>query len=326
MFVTQHTPKVQRGAEPLYPENLPKDSYITLDDVINLIARHSVEIPEEDAKEIEEFVVALLKDERTVRIMHLLPPTGMLERIYRRWAAANQLHWELMEYGDRSPAWRNWMVTGQPARLDVGGRQRAVSMLEQIVSYNRQQLDEILSGRDDLTLGYSRPYSPIFCAEDREWWDCLGFDTKEMIEFLGTDAEVVKDARIETGKEQQCEPAVNTSTQQSERQKPSNGVAADMPSTGATSRSSSEGKASTKRSKGEEWTDTQLKEFFDYFKEHGGTATGVEYGLTRSRVYVLADKCEKKFSTESERGANGAKENDGKGTWSHANSAFAPNC
>ncbi|NKA75097.1 hypothetical protein GO284_04060 [Ralstonia solanacearum] len=315
MFVTQHAQKVHRRAEPLYPENLPRDSYITLDDVINLIARHSVEIPEEDAQQIEEFVVALLNDERTVRVMHLLPPTGMLERIYRRWAAASQLHWELMEYGDRSLAWRNWMVTGQPARLDVGGRQRAVSMLERIVSYNRQQLDEVLSGKHDLTLGYGLAHSPIFCAEDRKWLDCLGFDTKELIEFLGTDAAVVKDARVETGKERHCRPTINTSTQPSETQKSSNVVAADMPGTGT---------ASMKPSGDEEWTDTQLKAFFDFFEAHGGTAASRHYSLARSRVYVLLDKCEEMLGLESRRRKKGAK-NDGKGTWPRANSPFSSN-
>ncbi|MGM3411961.1 hypothetical protein [Ralstonia holmesii] len=314
--MTQHGQKVQRVAEPLYEDNLPKDSYITLEEVINLIARHSVEIAEEDAKQIEEYVVALLKDERAAHVMHLLPPTGMLERIYRRWAAAGQLHWELMEYGDRSPAWRNWMATGQPVRLDVGGRQRAVSMLERIVSYNRQQLDEILSGKNDLTLGCGGAHSPIFCAEDRKWLDCLGFDTKEMIDFLGTDAVVVKDARIETGEEQQCRPAVNASKQPSEMQESPNVVAADMPGTST---------ESIKRSKDERWTDTELREFFDFFEEHGVAAARVQYSLARSRVYVLVKKCEKMFGIESKRIKKEAKKNDGKGTWPSAHFPFASN-
>lgn len=312
--MTQHAQKVQRQSEPLYEANLPKNSYITLDDVINLIARHSVEVPEEDAKQIEEFVVVLLKDERTAHAMHLLPPTGMLERIYRRWAAASQLHWELMEYGDRSPAWRNWMVTGQPVRLDAGGRQRAVSLLERIVSYSRQQLDEILSGKNDLTLGYGLARSPIFCAEDRKWLDCLGFDTKEMIEFLGTDAAVVKDARIETGEEQQ--PAVNTSTQRSEIQESPSVIAAGMSGTST---------ASIKHPRDEEWTDTELKVFFEFFEAHGGTAASNEFSLARSRVYVLVNKCEKMFGIESRRRKKGAKKSDGKGTWPRANFPFSSN-
>ncbi|WP_176042310.1 hypothetical protein [Burkholderia stabilis] len=54
--MTVQEPKVQRAAELLYDKDLPKTPCITLDSVISLIAKHGVDIPEGEAKQIEDFI------------------------------------------------------------------------------------------------------------------------------------------------------------------------------------------------------------------------------------------------------------------------------
>jgi len=105
--MTVQEPKVQRAAEPLYDKDLPKTPCITLDSVISLIARHGVEIPEGEAKQIEDFVARRISSLPMARFNRGLPLTPVMESLYRRWFAASRLHWELMEHAERSPKWRN---------------------------------------------------------------------------------------------------------------------------------------------------------------------------------------------------------------------------
>jgi hypothetical protein len=182
--MTVQAPKVQRTAEPLYEENLPDKPCIALDEVISLLGRHGVDIPEEEAKQIEDFIEKQLNNSPMSRFQRGLPPTATMEHLYRSWFAGSWLHWELMEHPDRSPVWRNWSVTGQPVRLDAEGRKRAMTMLERMISYNQDRFNDFLSGREQLTQRSTTADSSVFNADDRKWLNCLGFETKEVLGFL----------------------------------------------------------------------------------------------------------------------------------------------
>lgn len=187
--MTMQEPKVQRTAEPLYDEELPKTSCITLDNVISLIAKHGVEIPESEAKQIEDFIEKRFASSPTSHLQYEPPLTPVMESLYRRWFAASRLHWELMEHAERSPKWRNWGVTGQPFRLDVEGRKRAMAMLERMIAYNQDRFNNFLSGRDQLTHRSAIVESAVFDAAERKWLSCLGFETDEILGFLRADPE-----------------------------------------------------------------------------------------------------------------------------------------
>lgn len=176
--------KVRRIAEPLYEDNLPDKLCITLDEVIGLIARHCVEIPEDEAKQIEEFIEKLLNHSAMSQFQRGLPPAAVMESLYRRWFAASHLHWELMEHANRSPVWRNWSGTGQPNRLDAEGRDRAMGMLARVISCNQDRFNDFLSGREQLTHWSTTADSAAFNAEERKWLNGLGFETKEVLDFL----------------------------------------------------------------------------------------------------------------------------------------------
>lgn len=182
--MTVQEPKVQRTAEPLYDKDLPTTPCITLDNVISLIARHGVEIPEGEAKQIEDFVARRISSLPMARFNRGLPLTPVMESLYRRWFAASRLHWELMEHAERSPKWRNWSVTGQPVRLDVKGRTRAMAMLERMIAYNQDRFNDFLSGRKSLTQQSVIDDSAAFDAADRKWLSCLGFETEEILGFF----------------------------------------------------------------------------------------------------------------------------------------------
>ncbi|KVT93181.1 hypothetical protein WK60_12045 [Burkholderia ubonensis] len=183
-------PKVQRTAEPLYDEDLPKTPCITLDNVISLIARHGVEIPEREAKQIEDFIEKRISSAPMAQFQRGLPLTPVMEFLYRRWFAASRLHWELMEHAERSPKWRNWSVTGQPVRLDAEDRKRAMTMLERMIAYNQDRFNDFLSGRESLTQRSTIGESAVFDEADRMWLSCLGFETDEILGFLRADPDV----------------------------------------------------------------------------------------------------------------------------------------
>ncbi|RDU94954.1 hypothetical protein [Trinickia dinghuensis] len=182
--MTVQAQKVRRLAEPLYEDNLPDKPCITLDEVIALIAEHGVEIPEEEALQIEHFVEKLPGNAVEPVAQGPFQPAMVMARIYRRWLAASRLHWELTEHAEHSPAWRNWSVTGQPVRLDAEGRKRAMAMLERMTSRNRDQFNDFLSGREQLTPLSLAADSVLFGVDDRVWLSGLGFETEAVLEFL----------------------------------------------------------------------------------------------------------------------------------------------
>ncbi|WP_423391966.1 hypothetical protein [Burkholderia sp. LMG 21824] len=186
--MTVQEPKVQRAAEPLYDKDLPKTPCITLDNVISLIAKHGVDIPEGEAKQIEDFIEKRFGSSPTSQLQYGLPLTLVMESLYRRWFAASRLHWELMEHAERSPKWRNWGVTGQPIRLDVEDRKRAMAMLERMIAYNQDRFNDFLSGRESLTQQSVIDDSAAFDAADRKWLSCLGFETEEILGFFRADS------------------------------------------------------------------------------------------------------------------------------------------
>nr|WP_038716127.1 hypothetical protein [Burkholderia pseudomallei] len=197
--MTVQAPKVRRIAEPLYEDNLPDKPCITLDEVIALIAEHGVEIPEEEALQIEHFAEKLPGNAVEPVTRRPFQPAVVMERFYRRWLAASRLHWELTEHAEHSPAWRNWSVTGQPVRLDAEGGTRAMSMLERMISCNRDQFNDFLSGREQLTPWSLVAESMLFGVDDRAWLSGLGFETEAVLEFLRVKAPAA-DNVSETGR------------------------------------------------------------------------------------------------------------------------------
>ncbi|MBK3338671.1 hypothetical protein GA845_28020 [Burkholderia pseudomallei] len=185
--MTVQEPKVQRAAEPLYDKDLPKTPCITLESVISLIAKHGVDIPEGEAKQIEDFIEKRLGGSPMSQLQYGLPLTPVMESLYRRWFAASRLHWELMEHAERSPKWRNWGVTGQPIRLDAEDRKRAIAMLERMIAYNQGRFNDFLSGRVSLSPWASIDDSSVFDEVDRKWLSCLGFETEEILGFFRAD-------------------------------------------------------------------------------------------------------------------------------------------
>ncbi|WP_175750029.1 hypothetical protein [Burkholderia pyrrocinia] len=185
--MTVQAPKVRRAAEPLYEKDLPDTPCITLDKLIDLIATHGVEIPEEEAKQIEDFIEMRRGSLEEPQFQPELPLIVVMESLYRRWLAAGRLHWELMEHAERSPKWRNWSATGQPVRLDVEDRRRAMTMLERMTAYNQDRFNDFLSGRESLTQRASIDDSAVFDAVDRKWLSCLGFETEEILAFFRAD-------------------------------------------------------------------------------------------------------------------------------------------
>ncbi|KVO47488.1 hypothetical protein WT19_04195 [Burkholderia stagnalis] len=186
--MTSRIPEVQRAAKPLLREQLPQKAYMTLNEVIDFLAQHYVEIPEDVAKQIEDFVRTWLNDPGRHPFAHHLPPTSTLVNLYRRWAATSILHWELMECENDGPAWRNWLSTGQAVRLDSDGTTRATAMLECIVHDSARRFESYLNGTRPLGQATVVATPPLFNEKDREWLDCLGFDTKAMIDFLSADS------------------------------------------------------------------------------------------------------------------------------------------
>ncbi|WP_175848346.1 hypothetical protein [Burkholderia arboris] len=176
--------KVQRTAEPLCDKDLPKTPYITLDNLISLIATHGVEIPEGEAKQIEDFIEKRISSSPMAQFQRGLLLTSVLESLYRRWFAASRLHWELMEHAERSPKWRNWSRTGQPVRLDAEDRKRAMTMLERMIAYNQDRFNDFLSGRELLIQQPAIADSAVFDAADRKWLSGLGFETDEILGFF----------------------------------------------------------------------------------------------------------------------------------------------
>ncbi|CAJ3197036.1 Uncharacterised protein [Burkholderia pseudomallei] len=197
--MTLQAPKVRRIAEPLYEDNLPDKPCITLDEVIALIAEHGVEIPEEEALQIEHFVEKLPGNAVEPIAQRPFQPAMVMARLYRRWLAASRLHWELTEHAEHSPAWRNWSVTGQPVRLDAEGRKRAMSIVERMISCNRDQFNDFLCGREPLTPLSLAADSVLFGVDDRAWLSGLGFETDAVLEFLRAKAPAA-DNVSETGR------------------------------------------------------------------------------------------------------------------------------
>jgi len=177
-------PRVNRSAEPLVSDELFKKPYLTLNEFIDCLARHNVEICEEVAHSIEAFAKDWLSAPRMSSLENFLSPTEILEKLYRRWRAAGDLHYELMEHCERSPAWRNWFRTGQPARLDPDGTHKATSLLEAIAHDAEQRYQEILANKRALDDNSPSWRFPVLNDQDRRWLDCLGFETNEIFEFV----------------------------------------------------------------------------------------------------------------------------------------------
>lgn len=163
--------------------------YITLNDLIDWVGLHDVKIPADIAQSIKAYGVKwadALAPEHRVRST-LFPPEPRLKNIYRRGTAAGYLFEAFSELDELGPVWRNSLVTGDAVRLRSDERGRAISMLGQIVRDARQVFWSTLNGE--------RPFDPAMLARypvamnrsEREWFDALVFETKEILALLYPD-------------------------------------------------------------------------------------------------------------------------------------------
>ncbi|MGF6997280.1 hypothetical protein [Paraburkholderia sp. GAS32] len=169
---------------------LPSQPYTSLNEIIDWIGRHYVEIPGEMAKKIEEFGSKWesgLSQQELQRAM-LFPPEPKLANIYRRGVAAGQLFMALAELEDSDPIWqRNWPGTNQAIRLRPDERVRALSALELIAQDARVRYWDILNGELEFNPAIRISYPSTFSEADRQWLDALCFETKKIFVFLDAD-------------------------------------------------------------------------------------------------------------------------------------------
>lgn len=165
---------------------LPLQRYVCLSDLIEWIGKYDVEIPRDVEQTISAFGLrweeSLTPQERE-RAM-LFPPEPSLANLYRRGIAAALLYRELSERQDKEPAWRNWLISGDAVRLRPEEHSRAWSMLELIALEARQVFWSILNGERPFNPAISVRYPAAMSRPEREWFDAVGFETKEIVALL----------------------------------------------------------------------------------------------------------------------------------------------
>lgn len=177
-------PRVVREPYPLLSDRLSDKPLISLVELIDCLARHNVAVPDSEADRIEEFARHWLSNPR-VQLDRLLRPVAILERLYRQWRAAGDLHYELNEYPDTAPPWRNWSGTGQPSKVDVMGVREAMSFLEAISTDALQKYQEILVGKRALRDNAPNQSLRAFrYGPESHWFDCLVFETSAAEDFF----------------------------------------------------------------------------------------------------------------------------------------------
>lgn len=167
----------------------PLQRCISLNELIEWIGTYDVEIPEDVEQTISVFgqrwEASLVPGERE-RAM-LFPPEPKLANLFRRGTAAALLFGEFSARQDEEPGWRNSLVTGTPLRLRSDERDRAMSMLGQTVQDARQIFWAVLNGQRSFDPAISGRYPVAMGRPEREWFDALVFETKEVFAFLYPD-------------------------------------------------------------------------------------------------------------------------------------------
>ncbi|MGA4256793.1 hypothetical protein ACI2U3_09245 [Ralstonia nicotianae] len=164
----------------------PLQRCVSLNELIEWIGTYDVEIPEDVEQTISVFgqrwEASLVPGERE-RAM-LFPPEPKLANLFRRGTAAALLFGEFSARQDEEPGWRNSLVTGTPLRLRSDERDRAMSMLGQTVQDARQIFWAVLNGQRPFDPAISGRYPVAMGRPEREWFDALVFETKEVFAFL----------------------------------------------------------------------------------------------------------------------------------------------
>lgn len=171
-------------------EFLPYQPYISLNEIINWIGRHAVEIPSDVAKRIDEF--GLRWEEglafRELRVARVFPAETKLAALFRRGVVAENLYIVLSELEAGGPTWRrNWQGSDQAIRLRSDERIRALSVLESIAQDARMCFWDILLGKRDFDPAMRIDFPSTFSEIECQWLSSLCFETKEIFIFLDPD-------------------------------------------------------------------------------------------------------------------------------------------
>jgi hypothetical protein len=203
-------PKYQRfdtqKSDSLVP---PSQPHVSLNELIEWVGRFDVEILQDVGQAISAFGLrweASLGPEERKKAM-LFPPEPHLANLFRRGMAATLLFGELSECPDEEHGWRNSLVTGNPVRLRSDERDRAMSMLGQTVQDARQIFWAVLNGERAFDPAISVRYPVALSRAEREWFDALVFDTKEIFAFLYPDL-IVSGAVRQSPQREACDEAV----------------------------------------------------------------------------------------------------------------------
>jgi hypothetical protein len=163
--------------------------FVKLFDVIDSIARQCV-LPDQLVAAIDAYVASFRpcsdmpgKSDHLINIQ-LDFFEGLLREAGRRWGAASLLHFHLLETGDQSPKWRNWLATGLAARLGMGGQQRAMTIIERIASDDESFVRAHLEKRLVPDLEEAAAIPSLFDPQEARWIEHLGFARNELINFL----------------------------------------------------------------------------------------------------------------------------------------------
>lgn len=180
MLETEHPDRAAKE------DSLLSQPYVRLNDLIDWVGVHGVEISTEIAQRITaydtQWQLALAAQRRTRSI--LFPPEPKLVNIFRRGTAAGYLFEAFTELGEFELVWKNQLVTGNPLRLRSDERDRAMSMLGQTVQDARQVFWAILNGERLFDPAISVRYPVAMSRSEREWFDALVFETQEVLPIL----------------------------------------------------------------------------------------------------------------------------------------------
>lgn len=200
-------PKSQRfDTQKLESVAMPWQPYVSLNELIEWIGRYDVEIPQDVGQAISalglrwEASLAPLERKRAM----LLPAEPKLANLFRRGMSATLLFGEFSERQGEEPGWRNSLVTGNPLRLRSDEHSRAMSMLGQIAQDARQVFWAVLNGERVFDPAISVRYPVALSRPEREWFDALVFDTKEIFAFLYPDL-IASDTAGQPSQSEACE-------------------------------------------------------------------------------------------------------------------------